>query len=149
MSKKKPPGVSWESFVERQIREAQEAGAFDHLPGLGKPLPDEPDDDLWWVKNLLKRERLSILPPSLEILRTVEEGLQDLDGLRHEEDVRRAVAQLNDKIRKANFAITWGPPSTVGLLDADEVVARWRSGQSGGEGSERGPASTQVSEDGS
>ena len=140
MSQKKPPGVSWESFVERQIREAQEAGAFDNLPGFGKPLAelDEPDDDLWWVKSLLKRERLSILPPSLEILRTVEEGLQAIAGLRQEEDVRRAVAQLNEKIRKANFAITWGPPSTVGLLDANEVVARWRDGRRSDKGDEGG-----------
>ena len=128
MSKKKPPGVSWESFVERQIREAQEAGAFDNLPGFGKPLDlDDADDDLWWVKSLLKRERLSILPPSLEILQTVEQGLQALAALRHEDEVRHAVGQLNDKIRRANFAITWGPPSTVGLLDVDEVVARWRA----------------------
>ncbi|HEV3024711.1 MAG TPA: DUF1992 domain-containing protein [Pirellulales bacterium] len=128
MSKKKPPDVTWESFVERQIREAQEAGAFDNLPGFGKPLELlEPDDDLWWIKNLLRRERLSILPPSLEILRTVEQGLQAIAGLEHENEVRRAVAQLNDKIRKANFAIAWGPPSTVGLLDVDEVVARWRA----------------------
>src|SRR5215469_3828915 len=131
MSRKKPPGVSWESFVERQIREAQEAGAFDNLPGFGKPMAelDEPEDDLWWVKSLLKREKLSILPPTLEILRTVEQGLQAIAGLRHEDEVRRAVSQLNDKIRRANFAVTWGPPSTVALLDADEVVARWREGQ--------------------
>jgi len=131
MSRKKPPGVSWESFVERQIREAQEAGAFDNLPGFGKPMAelDEPEDDLWWVKSLLKRERLSILPPSLEILRTVEQGLEAIVILKHERDVRRAVEELNEKIRKANFAITWGPPSTVVLLDADEVVARWRAGE--------------------
>jgi hypothetical protein len=133
VSQKKPPGISWESFVERQIREAQDVGAFDNLPGFGKPLAelDEPEDDLWWVKSLLKREKLSILPPSLEILRTVEQGLETIAGLRHEDEVRRAVATLNDRIRRANFAITWGPPSTVGLLDADEVVARWRTRQRG------------------
>jgi len=125
---KKPPGLSWESFVERQIREAQEAGAFDDLPGFGKPIPelDEPDDDLWWVKNLLKREKLSLLPPSLEILRKVEQGLEAIAQLRHESEVRRAVSRLNDEIRRANFAITWGPPSTLAPLDADEVVSQWR-----------------------
>lgn len=29
----------WESFIERQIREAQEAGAFEDLPYQGEPLP--------------------------------------------------------------------------------------------------------------
>ena len=130
MTQKKPPGISWESFVERQIREAQEAGEFDNLPGFGKPIPepDEPDDELWWVKNLLKREKLSILPPSLEILRTVEQELQAILGLPNEGQVRHAVARLNEQIRKANFAITCGPPSTAGLLDVDEVIARWRHG---------------------
>ena len=45
---------NWESPVERAIREAQERGEFDNLPGAGKPLrnlgsPDVEDPD-WWVK---------------------------------------------------------------------------------------------------
>ncbi len=31
-----------ESRVEQQIREAQEAGQVDNLPGFGKPLPNRP-----------------------------------------------------------------------------------------------------------
>ena len=34
---------SWESLIERQIREATEAGAFDELPYQGEPLPLEDD----------------------------------------------------------------------------------------------------------
>ncbi len=33
----------WESFIERQIREAQAAGAFDNLPHQGRRLPLEDD----------------------------------------------------------------------------------------------------------
>jgi len=40
MTERKPPGVSWESWFEEQIRQAQEEGAFENLPGAGKPLPD-------------------------------------------------------------------------------------------------------------
>jgi len=40
MTERKPPGVSWESWFEEQIRQAQEGGAFENLPGAGKPLPD-------------------------------------------------------------------------------------------------------------
>lgn len=131
--RQKSPGVSWESFVERQILDAYAAGEFDNLPGFGKPMPelDEPDDALWWLKNLVKRERLSLLPPSLEILREIERGLERIWTLRTEQDVRRETAALNEKIRKANFAITWGPPSTVGLLDVDDVVSQWREKRSG------------------
>jgi Domain of unknown function (DUF1992) len=37
MTERKPPGVSWESWFEEQIRRAREDGAFDNLPGAGKP----------------------------------------------------------------------------------------------------------------
>jgi len=40
MTERKPPGVSWESWFDEQIRRAREDGAFDNLPGAGKPLPD-------------------------------------------------------------------------------------------------------------
>ena len=52
--------------AEQRIREAQETGQFDHLPGAGKPLPDinEPVDDLWWVRQWARREGLS--QPRLE-----------------------------------------------------------------------------------
>ncbi|HEX8969054.1 MAG TPA: DnaJ family domain-containing protein [Chloroflexota bacterium] len=33
------PLRQWETAVDRQIREAQERGDFDNLPGRGKPLP--------------------------------------------------------------------------------------------------------------
>lgn len=47
----------YETLPERLIREAIEAGQFEDLPGEGKPLPGAgmPDDDLWWVRNWLKR----------------------------------------------------------------------------------------------
>ena len=39
----------FESLVEQRIREAQERGEFDDLPGAGKPIPDidAPHDELW------------------------------------------------------------------------------------------------------
>jgi hypothetical protein len=33
----------WETLIERQIREAQDAGAFDDLPYQGQPLPELDD----------------------------------------------------------------------------------------------------------
>jgi DnaJ homolog subfamily C member 28 len=33
----------WENWIDRQIREAQERGAFDNLPGQGKPLDLAPN----------------------------------------------------------------------------------------------------------
>ncbi|MGV9308285.1 DnaJ family domain-containing protein [Nonomuraea sp. NPDC003727] len=49
----------FETLIDRQIREAQERGEFDDLPGAGKPLPnrDELNDELWWVKRKLAGAR--------------------------------------------------------------------------------------------
>jgi Domain of unknown function (DUF1992) len=38
MTERKPPGTSWETWIETRIRVAMEKGAFDNLPGAGKPL---------------------------------------------------------------------------------------------------------------
>lgn len=40
---------AWESAVDQQIREAQERGDFDALPGYGKPLPRESWDGGDWA----------------------------------------------------------------------------------------------------
>ena len=91
MTERKPPGTSWESLIDQQIREAQEEGAFDNLPGAGKPLADLEAgyDPLWWVKKLVQRERLSALPPALELRRTVERTLAKISTLRDEGEVRQ------------------------------------------------------------
>jgi hypothetical protein len=49
----------YETLSERLIREAIESGDFDDLPGAGKPIPGagSPDDDLWWVREWLIRNR--------------------------------------------------------------------------------------------
>ncbi|MCZ7645852.1 MAG: DUF1992 domain-containing protein [Planctomycetota bacterium] len=51
-------------IAERRIQEALKSGAFENLPGAGKPIPDldQPYDELWWLKKLLKREELTGLP---------------------------------------------------------------------------------------
>jgi hypothetical protein len=38
MTEREPPGTSWETWIEAQIHVAIERGAFDNLPGAGKPL---------------------------------------------------------------------------------------------------------------
>ena len=48
MTERKPPGVTWETWIDSQVRRGMEEGAFDNLPGHGKPLPglDRPRDEL-------------------------------------------------------------------------------------------------------
>jgi hypothetical protein len=132
MTERKPPGASWESWIEAQIRVAQEAGAFDNLLGAGKPLPNigQEYDPLWWVKQLAEREQLSLLPPSLELLRKVEKELAAIEKLPDEATVRRRVAALNVEIAKLNATVVEGPPTRLGKLDVDQVVAKWRRSRS-------------------
>jgi hypothetical protein len=50
-----------EPVAERIIREAIEAGEFDDLAGTGKPIPGRGtvDDELWWVRTWVERNRES------------------------------------------------------------------------------------------
>jgi len=132
MTERKPPGTTWESWIEAQIRVAMEQGAFDNLPGAGKPLSniDQEYDPLWWVKQLVQREQISMLPPSLELLRKVETELATIEKLPDEAAVRRRVAAINVEIAKLNATVAEGPPTRLGVLDVDQVVARWRQTRS-------------------
>ncbi len=48
-----------EDVAEQRIREAMEAGAFDDLPGQGRPLPDDGriHDPGWWARRYMSRFR--------------------------------------------------------------------------------------------
>ncbi len=129
MTERKPPGASWESWIEAQIRVAMDEGAFDNLPGAGKPLPNpgpEYDPFSWWVKQLVQREQISMLPPSLELRRKVERELAAIEKLHDEATVRSRVVALNVEIARVNATVMEGPPTCLGTLDADQVVAQWR-----------------------
>ena len=78
------------------------------------------------MKQLTQREQLSLLPPSLELLRKVERELATIEKLPDEATVRRRVAALNVEIAKVNATVVEGPPTRLGTLDVDQVVARWR-----------------------
>ena len=107
----------------------QEAGAFDRLPGAGKPLPGltEGYDPLWWLKKLVQREQISVLPPSLELLRKVKSELAKIWQVADEAQVRSRLLALNAEIAKVNARAAEGPPTRLGLLNVDEIVAEWRA----------------------
>lgn len=134
MTERKPPWTSQESWVEAQIRVAMESGAFDNLPGAGKPIPDldQAHDPDWWVKQLMKREQLSFLPPSMELARKVEKELAEIETLDSEPELRRRAGLLNAEIAKTNKATLEGPPTRLAPLDVEKIMARWRAARARG-----------------
>ncbi|MFF5989279.1 DnaJ family domain-containing protein [Prauserella flavalba] len=135
MTERKPPGVSFESWVEKQIREAQERGEFDDLPGAGKPLPgrDRPVEEQWWLRDYLRREGLpseALLPTPLRLRKEAERLPETVAPLRSEEAVREAVGALNRRIADWLRAGT-GPRVHVAPVDADDIVAGWRAARTG------------------
>jgi hypothetical protein len=124
--------ASWyETRIDRQLREAQERGDFDNLPGAGKPLPNngEEYDAEWWLKGLVRRESIASagLPPALALRKEVEDLPKVLAGKRTETAVRQVVTDLNDRILLARRGPVDGPPVAVKPVDADAVVREWRS----------------------
>ena len=106
-----------------------ERGEFDDLPGARKPLPgiDRPHDDMWWVREKLKRENLSFLPPALAVRKELEEALDRIGKADSESVVRQIVAQINARIVQVNSRSTSGPPSSAAPLDVDRVLREWRN----------------------
>lgn len=132
MTERKPPGVRWESWIERQIRESVERGEFENLPGTGKRLPgiDRPRDDDWWIKEKLRREDVSYLPPALELRKHVDDAFERIACTSREADVREIIEDVNAKIRYLNSHLTSGPPSTLMPFDVEQVVRDWAQGRS-------------------
>ncbi|MEJ7773070.1 MAG: DUF1992 domain-containing protein [Geodermatophilaceae bacterium] len=128
MTERKPAGMSFETWVDKAIREAEERGAFTGLAGAGKPIPGagQADDELWWVRAKLRRENLTFVPPSLALRKDVEEIDDRAAALRSAAEVRRLVDALNARIRTAIRTGISGPPVTMMPLDPDTVVATWR-----------------------
>jgi hypothetical protein len=130
---KRKSGETLETYAERLIREAQEAGEFDALP-RGKPLPltGGPPPEAWWAKEKLKREGLSDLPPSIAIRHEAEEALAAIVRETDERLVRERLEALNARIRKLNATHVAGPPTTLAPVDVEAFVLRWRAARGSG-----------------
>lgn len=124
--------TSWyETRIDRQLREAQERGDFDDLPGAGQPLPNngEEYDAEWWLKGLVRRESIAGagLPPALALRKEIEDLSSVVARKRTETAVRQVVTDLNDRILLARRGPVDGPPVAVKPVDVDAVLRDWRA----------------------
>ncbi|MFE8943675.1 DUF1992 domain-containing protein [Streptomyces sp. NPDC007856] len=129
MTERKPPGVPFESWVDKQIRDAQGRGEFERLPGTGEPLPSELDsayDELWWIKRKMAREGLSVLPPALALRKEAEDALAAAYAAPSERIARKIIEDVNVKIKGMMFKPPPGPPLGKKPYDVEEVVREWR-----------------------
>lgn len=130
MTERKPQGMSFRSWIDQQISDAADRGAFDNLPGTGKPLrghsaPDNPDA---WVLDWVRREGVpaeELLPAPLRLRKQAARLADRVAEFASEQEVRDCVAELNEQIMQWR-RLPIGPPIFVRLVDSEAMVAKWR-----------------------
>ncbi len=133
-SRRKPPQMKFRTWIDQQVSDAEQRGVFDNLPGAGKPLnlrPGAADGDYGaaWARDYARREGVPVedmLPTPLRLRREIERLAETAGEFRTEAEVREAAAELNRRIVEWR-RIPIGPPIHVGLVNADNLVARWRA----------------------
>jgi hypothetical protein len=105
-------------IAERKIREAQEKGEFDNLPGKGKPLQLEDDshvpEELRLAYKILKNA--DCLPPELELKKDIIRMEEMLQGVQDVKEKYRLMKKLNFQIMKLNMMRKVSP-----LLEEDQI----------------------------
>ena len=134
MTERKPQGMGFTSWVDQQIADAERRGVFDDLPGAGKPLNLKPGGEDYgeaWVRDYARREGVQpdeFLPTPLRLRREIEKLTEEVGEFRSEAEIREVAGDINRRIVEWR-RIPVGPPVHVRLVNADDLVARWRAAQ--------------------
>lgn len=139
MTERKPPQMRFQTWIDQQVADAERRGVFDNLPGAGKPLNIGPraaggDYGQAWLRDYARREGVpaeEMLPAPLRLRREAERLAQAAGEFRSEAEVREAAADLNRRIVEWR-RVPLGPPVHVRLVNADDLVARWRAARAAG-----------------
>jgi len=131
MTERKPPGMSFETWVGQQISQAMARGDFEQLPGAGKPLRNLDRDETAydWAVAKARREGVdtaAMLPPGLALRRERDELPARVAGLTTEAQVRAAAEHYNDRVQafwRRPQESRWSP--VPGLADVEALVAWW------------------------
>jgi hypothetical protein len=98
------PGFS--KIVEQRIEQARKEGAFEDLPGSGKPLVLSDDrhipEDLRMAYKILKNA--DCLPPEIELRNEIKRTEDLLAGIKDVEEQYRITKKLNFLITRLNMA---------------------------------------------
>jgi hypothetical protein len=122
--------MSFTSWIDKQVQEATDRGAFDNLPGTGKPLRSRGEFSAEaWARDYMRREGIpgeDALPVPLKLRKESERLGETVHLLRSEQEVRVVVADLNDRIMAFRRLPGDGPPVIVRLVDENDMLRRWR-----------------------
>lgn len=117
------------NIVEEKIRQAQEEGMFDDLPGKGKPL--KLDDDSKVAPHLRASYRIlknaGILPPQMQIRKDINHLRQLIDETQCEEEARCLVVQINEKILESNIMGRFAVSTGMDQVYSEKVIRRLRN----------------------
>jgi hypothetical protein len=132
MTERKPPGMSFETWVDAQISQGLARGDFDGLEGAGKPLPRSALDETGyeWVVAKARRENLDLLgmlPPGLALRRERDDLPRRAEELPSEAAVRALAEDYNARVQafwRRPQESRWSP--VPGLCDVEALVAGWQ-----------------------
>ncbi|TQN35719.1 uncharacterized protein DUF1992 [Blastococcus colisei] len=132
MTERKPPGMSFETWVDHQISQSIARGEFEHLAGAGKPLPlgslDESGYE--WVLRKARQENLDVfgmLSPGLALRKERDDLPRRASELPTESAVRALAEDYDTRVQafwRRPQESRWSP--VPGLADVEALVTGWR-----------------------
>jgi len=126
----------FQKIIEQRIKEAQQKGAFDNLPGSGEPLQLTDDDhipeDLRMAYKVLKNA--DCVPPEIELKKEIRQTEDLLAGMAETAEKYRTVKKLNFLIMKLNTmrngAVEFEVPQQYSDKLVDHLESRRPAGKS-------------------
>jgi len=116
-----------QGLIEKRIKEAQERGEFDNLPGKGKPLNLEDDsnvpEELRIAYKILKNA--GYLPPEIELKKEIRQMEDMLADMPDEKERYRLIKKINLKITKLNMMGRKSPMLEQNQIYYDKVVDKF------------------------
>lgn len=105
-------------IIEKRIKDAQEKGDFDNLPGSGEPIKVEDDshvpEDLRLAYKILKNA--NCVPPEIQLRKDIRKMEDMLAGMKDEKEKYRQIKKINFLIMQLSMTRTASP-----LLEDTEV----------------------------
>ena len=100
-----PIMFAFQKIVEKRIKDAQERGDFEDLPGHGEPINIEDDshipEEMRLTYKILKNA--DCLPPELQLRKEIRQMEDMLDGIPDEKEKYRQIKKINYKIMQLNM----------------------------------------------